>query len=286
MRKIKRFAALTAVALLAAGCPSECGGRKEARECILLAGSTSMEAYAAALAERYMELHGNVSVTVEFTGSEAGIAAVLGGSADIGNSSRVLKDDEKAAGAAENIVALDVIAVCVDPANPVEELTTKELAAVYRGDIVNWSEVGGRDMPIVVVGREAGSGTRSVFESLLGLSDSCDYANELDSNGAVTAKVLSTPGAVGYVSLGSTEAPVRLLRLDGAAPDAENVRNGSYVFTRPFVMATAGEISEQSRLLRSWFDFVLGEEGRSIAASAGLVPVSPLHGRRGDGDAG
>lgn len=240
---------------------------------IVMVGSTSMETFANALAERYMELHRDVTVTVEFAGSGSGIKAVLGGTADIGNSSRNLKDEEKAGGAFENIVALDGIAVCVDTSNTVRGLTKQQLIDIYSGTVTNWSAVGGQDAPIVVVGREAGSGTRNAFEEFLEIEDACNYANELDSTGAVMAKVASTPGAIGYVSLDVVDTSVIILQLDGVAPTAENIMGGRYALSRPFVMSTRGAISEQSDLLQSWFDFVLGEEGQEIASSVGLIPV-------------
>lgn len=240
---------------------------------IQMVGSTSMEKLANALSEVFMEKYPNVTVTAEFVGSGAGIEAVNNGTADIGNSSRNLKDEEKAAGAVENIVAIDGIAVCVDPSNTVTGLTKEQLINIYNGTITNWSEVGGNDAPIVVVGREAGSGTRGAFEELLELEDACAYANELDSTGAVMAKVASTPGAIGYVSLDVLDDTVIALDLEGVAATAENIKAGNYFLSRPFVMATKGEISEQSELVQAWFDFVMGEEGQEIAAEVGLITV-------------
>ena len=240
---------------------------------ILIAGSTSMGTYTQALAEKYMELHNDVAVTVEFVGSGAGVEAVLDGTADIGNSSRSLKAGEIEAGAVENIVAIDGIAVCVDPTNTVISLTRKQLTDIYTGTVTNWSEVGGRDMPIVVIGREAGSGTRGIFEEILGIEGTCAYANELDSTGAVMARVATVPGAIGYISLDVKDCTVVALSLDGVAPTPENIRAGSYCLSRPFVMATRGEISAQNGLIRDWFSYVLGEEGQGIAVSVGLIAV-------------
>ncbi len=240
---------------------------------IQMVGSTSMEKLANALAESFMEKYPNVTVTAEFVGSGAGIEAVTSGTADIGNSSRNLKDEEKSKGAVENVVAIDGIAVCVDPANTVEGLTKEQLSSIYLGETTNWSEVGGADAPIIVIGREAGSGTRGAFEELLDVADKCAYANELDSTGAVMAKVASTPGAIGYVSLDVVDDSVKALPLEGVEPTAENIKAGKYFLSRPFVMATRGEISEQSELVQTWFDFVLGEEGQSVAAQVGLITV-------------
>lgn len=240
---------------------------------IQMVGSTSMEKYANALAEEFMDQNTEVTVTVEFVGSGAGIESVNNGMADIGNSSRSLKEEEKNKGAVENIVALDGIAVCVDPSNVVSGLSMEQLVGIYSGEITNWSEVGGNDSPIVVIGREAGSGTRGAFEELLGLEDACAYVNELDSTGAVMAKVASTPGAIGYVSLDVLNDSVKGISLDGMEPTIENIKRGDYFLSRPFIMATKGEISEQSELIQAWFSYVYGEEGRAVAADVGLIPV-------------
>ena len=224
---------------------------------ISMVGSTSMEKLANALSEAFMEEYPEVTVTAEFVGSGAGIEAVTNGTADIGNSSRSLKDEEKAAGVVENVVAIDGIAVCVDPANEVADLTKEQLTNIYNGTVTNWKEIGGADEPIIVIGREAGSGTRGAFEELVDLKDACKYANELDSTGAVIAKVASTPGAIGYASLDALDDSVKALSLEGVEATAENIKAGNYFLSRPFVMATKGEISEQNDLVQAWFDFVL-----------------------------
>ena len=240
---------------------------------VSMSGSTSMEKLANAVAESFMEKYPNVTVTAEFTGSSAGIESVLAGSVDIGNSSRNLKDDEKSAGAAENIVAIDGIAVVADPANKVEDLTKDQLVSIYTGEIKNWSEVGGDDQAIVVVGREAGSGTRGAFEELLDIADACTYANELDSTGAVMAKVASTPGAIGYVSLDVVDDSVKALKLDGVDATEENIKAGNYALSRPFVMATKGEISEQKTEVQALFDYLSSDEGKALIKSVGLITV-------------
>ena len=240
---------------------------------ISMVGSTSMEKLANALSEAFMEEHPDVTVTAEFVGSGAGIEAVTNGTTDIGNSSRSLKDEEKAAGVVENVVAIDGIAVCVDPANEVADLTKEQLTNIYNGTVTNWKEVGGADEPIIVIGREAGSGTRGAFEELVDLVDGCKYANELDSTGAVIAKVASTPGAIGYASLDALDDSVKALSLEGVEATAENIKAGNYFLSRPFVMATKGEISEQNNLVQAWFDFVLGDEGQQVASEVGLITV-------------
>ena len=238
-----------------------------------MVGSTSMEKLANALSEAFMEEYPDVTVTAEFVGSGAGIEAVTNGTTDIGNSSRSLKDEEKAAGVVENVVAIDGIAVCVDPANEVADLTKEQLTNIYNGTVTNWKEVGGADEPIIVIGREAGSGTRGAFEELVDLVDGCKYANELDSTGAVIAKVASTPGAIGYASLDALDDSVKALSLEGVEATAENIKAGNYFLSRPFVMATKGEISEQNELVQALFDYLSSDEGKSVIAGVGLITV-------------
>lgn len=238
---------------------------------ITLAGSTSMEKFSNALAEAFMEKYPDVTVQAEFTGSSAGVEAVLGGQSDIGNSSRNLKDEEKGKGAVENIVAIDGIAVVTDPANTAADLTKEQLINIYNGTITNWKDAGGADQPVVVVGREAGSGTRGAFEEILKLEDACKYANELDSTGAVMAKVASTPGAIGYVSLDVIDDTVKALTLDGVEANEANIKSGDYFLSRPFVMATNGEISAQSDLVKALFDYVYSAEGDELIQSVGLI---------------
>lgn len=240
---------------------------------ISMAGSTSMEKLANAVAESFMAKYPDVTVTAEFTGSSAGIEAVTAGSVDIGNSSRALKDEEKAAGVVENIVAIDGIAVVVDPSNTVTGLSKDQLVSIYTGETKNWSELGGEDAPIVVVGREAGSGTRGAFEELLGIEDACAYASELDSTGAVIAKVASTPGAIGYASLDAIDDTVIAVSLEGTPATVENIKAGDYFLCRPFVMATMGEIKEQSEAVQELFAYLASEEGKEIIKGVGLITV-------------
>ena len=240
---------------------------------VTMAGSTSMEKLANALAESFMTKNPGVTVNAEFTGSSAGVESVTTGSVDIGNSSRALKDSEKKAGVVENIVAIDGIAVVVDPANTVTGLTKQQLTDIYTGVVKNWSEVGGEDSVIIVVGREAGSGTRGAFEEILEVEDACAYANELDSTGAVMAKVASTPGAIGYVSLDVIDESVTAVALDDVEPTVENIKSGSYFLSRPFVMATKGEIAQQSETVQAWFDYINSEEGKEVITAVGLITV-------------
>ncbi len=240
---------------------------------ITLVGSTSMEKLSNAVAEDFMNKNGGVTVTAEFVGSGAGIEAVTKKTADIGNSSRNLKDAEKEAGAVENIVAIDGIAVVLDKSNTVANLTKDQLIGIYTGVIRNWSELGGSNQPIVVVGREAGSGTRGAFEEILKVEDQCVYANELDNTGAVMAKVASTAGAIGYVSLDVVDDSVLVAGLEGVAATSENIKAGNYFLSRPFVMATKGEIGEQSELVQAFFEYMKSEDGRAIIEAVGLITV-------------
>lgn len=296
MNKFRKVFAVACVAGLAfTGCGSEAGSNttpttaptkaaddgntastptetvKELSGTIRLAGSTSMEKLATALQEAFMEENQSVTVQVEFSGSSAGIESLVAGSVDVGNSSRNLKESEKESGAVENIVAIDGIAVIVDKENTVVDLTKEELVSIYTGTVTNWSELGGTNQPIVVVGREAGSGTRGAFEELLGIEDACTYANELSSTGAVMATVAATPGAIGYVSLDVVDDSVIAVALNAVAATVENIKGGSYFLSRPFVMATMGEISEQSELVQAWFAFIESDAGKSIIQKVGLI---------------
>lgn len=247
-------------------------GGKDLSGTITMAGSTSMEKLANAVAEAFMEKYPSVTVTAEFTGSSAGVESVIAGSVDIGNASRNLKDSEVEAGAIENIVAIDGIAVVVDKTNTATGLTKEQLIGIYKGEIRNWSEVSGADMPIVVIGREAGSGTRGAFEEILEIEDACAYANEVDSTGAVMAKVASTPGAIGYVSLDVLNDTVTALPLEGVEPTAENIKAGSYFLSRPFVMATT-QSSGQNTNVVELFNYLSSEEGKELIESVGLITV-------------
>ncbi|MGN0246534.1 MAG: phosphate ABC transporter substrate-binding protein [Lachnospiraceae bacterium] len=238
---------------------------------ISLAGSTSMEKLCEAMSESFMEKYPGITVTVEYTGSGAGLESLASGSVDIGNSSRHLKDEELSGGAVENVVAIDGIAVIEDKENTVTDISAEDLAKIYTGEISNWSELGGKDEAIVVIGREAGSGTRDAFEELLEVADNCAYAQELDSTGAVLAKVASTPGAIGYVSLDVVDDSVIAISIDGTEPTEEKILAGNYLLSRPFVMATNGEISAQNDLVKTWFDYIKSEDGKAVISQVGLI---------------
>lgn len=240
---------------------------------ITMAGSTSMEKLANATAEGFMEKYPNVTISPEFTGSGAGIEALLAGTIQIGNSSRSLTDDEKAAGAVENIICLDGIAVITDTKNTITNLTKDQLAQVFSGAVTNWKDLGGADQPIVVVGRESGSGTRDAFEELVGIKDKSKYSNEINSTGGVLAKVASTPGAIGYVSLDVLDDTVKALSIDSTEPTVDNIKAGTYLLQRPFVMATKGQISEQDKLVQAFFGYLQSDEGKELIKSAGLITI-------------
>ena len=238
---------------------------------IKLAGSTSMEKLCEAMSESFMEKNPGVTVTVEYTGSGAGLESLAAGSVDIGNASRGLKDEEKASGEVENIVAIDGIAVITNKSCSIKDVTSKDLAKIYSGEITDWDELGGKEQPIVVIGREVGSGTRDAFEELLEVKDGCVYAQELDSTGAVLAKVAATPGAIGYVSLDVVDDTVSELKIDGVEPTEEEILAGNYMLQRPFVMATKGEISEQNELVQTWFNYINSDDGKEVIKQVGLI---------------
>ena len=275
LMKKKILSAICSVSLMAlaiTGCGSS--GKADSGSLggtVTLAGSTSMEKLCEAMSESFMEKYPGVTVTVEYTGSGAGLESLASGSVDIGNSSRHLKDEEKKTGAVENVVAIDGIAVITDKDNTVANLSSADLAKIYSGEIKNWSELGGKNEAIVVIGREAGSGTRDAFEELLSVTDKCVYAQELDSTGAVLAKVSSTPGAIGYVSLDVVDDSVNTLGVDGVEPTEEKILEGNYLLSRPFVMATKGELAEQKELVKVWFDYIGSDEGKNVIKQVGLI---------------
>ncbi|MEG0806664.1 MAG: phosphate ABC transporter substrate-binding protein [Lachnospiraceae bacterium] len=269
---------VTAVSMImvgAVGCGADSGqkpnGDAALSGTIAMAGSTSMEKLANALAEGFMEKNHKVKVTPEFTGSSAGLEALANKTVDIGNASRALSEEEQTAGAVENIVAIDGIAVILDKNNEISELTKEQLASIYKGEVTNWKDVGGKDAAIVVIGREAGSGTRDAFEEILEIADGCNYSNELDSTGAVLAKVAATPGAIGYVSLDILDDTVNTASIDGVEPTEENILADQYLLSRPFVMATNGTIEKQDKLVQAFFEFVQSEEGQTIIKNVGLI---------------
>lgn len=238
---------------------------------IVLNGSTSMNKLANALKEGFMTANPGVMVNVEFTGSGTGIQAAIDGTTDIGNSSRALKEEELQAGLVENIVAIDGIAIIVNKGVTVADISSEQLAKIYKGEIKNWSELGGKNEPIVVVGRESGSGTRGAFEELLEVEDVCEYAQEIDSTGGVLSTIANTGGAIGYISLDVIDDSVTIMAVDGVVASEENIVAGDYMLSRPFVMATKGTISEQNELVQAFFAYIESEEGQAIIKQVGLI---------------
>ena len=236
-------------------------------------GSTSMEKVIGALGEAFMEQNKGVTFTYNPTGSGSGITAVGEDRCDMGLSSRALKDDEKASGLKETVLALDGIAVIVNPANPVSDLDVETIAKIYTGEITNWKEVGGNDAEIVLIGREAGSGTRDGFESITDTKDSCKYRQELTSTGDVITTVSTNPDAIGYASLAALKDNVKALTVGGIAPTEDTVKDGSYVIQRPFVLVTK-DGAELSTAAQAFFDYATSADAADLIAAAGAVAVA------------
>ena len=236
-------------------------------------GSTSMEKVIGALGEAFMEANPDTTFTYNPTGSGSGIQAVQEGRCDIGLSSRALKDAEKEAGLTETVLAYDGIAMIVNPANPVEDLSLEQIADIYTGKITNWSEVGGNDSQIVLIGREAGSGTRGGFEEIVGVVDACQYRQELSSTGDVITTVAQNPDAIGYASLASVKDTVKALKVAGVTPSEATVKDGTYTIQRPFVLATkTGE--KLNDVAQAFFDYVTSADAGEIITAAGAVPAN------------
>ena len=236
-------------------------------------GSTSMEKVINSLGESFMAMNKDVKFTYNPTGSGSGIQAVSEGRCDIGLSSRALKDDEKASGLVETVVALDGIAIVVNPENPVSDLDIDTIAKIYTGEITNWKDVGGNDAEIVLIGREAGSGTRDGFESITDTKDACQYRQELTSTGDVINTVSQNPDAIGYASLSAVGDSVKALTVGGVEATEATVKDGSYVVQRPFVLVTK-EDTKLSPAAQAFFDYALSADAASIIAAAGAVAAN------------
>ena len=236
-------------------------------------GSTSMEKVIGALGERFMEDHPNTTFTYNPTGSGSGIQAVQEGRCQIGLSSRSLKEEELAAGLTGTVLAYDGIAVVVNPENPVTDLDTETIAQIFTGQITDWSQVGGQPGEIVLIGREAGSGTRDGFESITGTEDLCQYRQELTSTGDVITAVSQNPAAIGYASLASVKDTVKLLSVDGVLPSEETIRQGSYPIQRPFLLVTRSD-EPLGQTAQDFFDFALSPEAYELIAAAGVVSAN------------
>lgn len=236
-------------------------------------GSTSMGDVIAALTEGFNEINPDVQINYTGSGSGAGIEGVLAGTCDLGLSSRALSEDEKSQGAVENVIAKDGVAIVINPENTVTDLTTEQIAAIYTGEITNWSEVGGPDAEIAVLGRDSASGTRSAFEEILGIVDSCVYLNEYSSTGDVIGNVASNPNAIGYASLSAVDDSVVAVAVNGVTPTEETVADGSFAIQRPFVIVTV-EGTELSPAAKAFLDYAMSAEVADIIAAAGAVSAN------------
>ena len=234
-------------------------------------GSTSMEKVMSALQEAYAEKEPDVTVTYDPTGSGAGITGATDKTLDIGLSSRKLKDGET--GVTATTIALDGIAIIVNNANPVQDLTIDQIAKIATGEVTNWKDVGGEDAPIVLIGREAGSGTRDGFESIVGVTDKCQYAQELTSTGAVITGVAANNGAIGYASLSALKDTVKAVTVEGVACTEETVLDGTYKIQRPFNFVTNDSVTP-SNAVQSFIDFATSAEAADLIRAAGAVPMA------------
>ena len=266
---MKKMIAIMLVAVLMLCMLAGCGSTKNT---VATDGSTSMEKVIGALGEAFQNDTG-ISFTYNPTGSGSGIKAVQEGRCDIGLSSRELKDEETAAGLTGTVLAYDGIAIIVNPENSVSDLSLETIAKIYTGEITNWSEVGGNDVEIVLIGREAGSGTRDGFESITDTEDSCKYRQELTSTGDVITTVSQNPGAIGYASVASVNDTVKTLRVDGVTPTEETIKDGSYVVQRPFVLVTKAD-DELSESAQKFFDYITSSDANEIITAAGVVPAN------------
>ena len=266
---MKKIISLLTVAMLLVCTLIGCGDNKEA---VTTDGSTSMNKVIGALGEAF-EADTGITVTYNATGSGAGIQAVQEGRCDIGLASRNLKDDEKANGLEGTILAYDGIAIIVNPDNPVSDLDVETIAKIYIGEIKNWQEAGGNDAEIVLIGREAGSGTRDGFEAITDTEDQCQYRQELTSTGDVITTVASNPAAIGYASLASVKDTVKALTVDGIVPSEATIKDGSYVVQRPFVLVTKKNAT-LSESAQEFFDYITSEAANEIISSSGVVPAN------------
>lgn len=274
---MKKAIALALAAVIMTGALSGCGGKHDPAGAlsgsVSTDGSTSMAKVIGALGESFTEANPDVSFTYNPTGSGSGITAVHEGRCDIGLASRALKDSEKENGLTETVLAYDGIAMVVHPDNPVEDLSLKQIADIYTGRITNWKEVGGADAEIVLIGREAGSGTRDGFESVTGTKENCLYRQELTATGDVITTVSRNPGAIGYASLSALNDSVKALKVGGAAPGEAAVQDGSYTLQRPFMLVTRdGEALDP--VPQAFFDYITSPGVSGIISAADAVPAN------------
>ena len=271
---MKKLISLTLTALMAlalfAGCSS---ANDTAAGSVSTDGSTSMQEVIMALSESFQNDNSGITVTYNPTGSGSGITAVSEGRCDIGLASRALKAEEKAAGLKETVLALDGIAIIVNPENKVSDLSLEQIAKIYTGEITNWKDVGGDDAEIVLIGREAGSGTRDGFESITDTKDACKYRQELTSTGDVITTVAGNPNAIGYASLASVKDTVKALSVGGVAPTEATVSDGTYAVQRPFVLVTK-DGTELSAAAQKFFEYATSAAAADVISAAGAVPVA------------
>jgi len=285
---MKKFFTLALTAVMALSMLTACGSKDNASDdnkgeeggttaalsgTVSTDGSTSMEKVINSLGESFMAANKDVKFTYNPTGSGSGIQAVTEGRCDIGLSSRALKDDEKASGLVETVLAYDGIAIVVSPENPVSDLDVDTIAKIYTGEITNWKDVGGNDAEIVLIGREAGSGTRDGFETITGTSDACQYRQELTSTGDVITTVAQNPDAIGYASLASMKDTVKALSVGGIVPTEDSVKDGSYAIQRPFVLVTV-EGRALSECAQKFFEYITSSEAASLISAAGAVAAN------------
>ena len=279
---MKKIMTLALAAALALSVLTGCGAKEEAAASttpaasaelsgsVNLDGSTSMEKVVGILIESFNEIYPDVTISYNGSGSGAGITAAIDGTADMGLSSRELKDEEAGKGAVANLVALDGVAVVVNPENTVEDLTVAQIADIFSGKITNWAEVGGADGPIAVLGREPGSGTRGAFEEIVGVEDVCVYNAEYSSTGDVIGQVSTNPNAIGYASLSAVSEDVKAVKVDGVACTEDTVKDGSFPIQRPFLIVTK-EGAELSPAAESFLEYAQSAEVADLIAQAGAV---------------
>lgn len=273
MKKIQKWLGIALTAALSVTVLTGCSQQANMSGTVTTDGSTSMENVIGTLGEAFQNENGGVTFTYNPTGSSSGIQAVQEGRCDIGLSSRNLKDEEAANGLTATVLALDGIAVIVHPDNPVSDLDVETIAKLYTGEITNWKDVGGNDAPVVLIGREAGSGTRDGFESITGTEGACQYRQELTSTGDVVTAVAQNSDAIGYASLASVADSVKALSVGGVAPSEETVKDGSYPIQRPFVLVTKAD-TPLSEAAQAFFDFATSADAAPLIAQAGAVAVN------------
>ena len=267
---MKKFLSMMMAFLLIV--PAMTGCSSEGTKSVTTDGSTSMQKVIGGLGEAFQSETG-ISFTYNPTGSGSGIQAVEEGRCDIGLSSRELKDEEKNSGLVGTVLAYDGIALIVNTENTVKDLTLEQISKIYTGEIKNWSEVGGSDQEIVLIGREAGSGTRDGFESITDTEDKCAYRQQLTSTGDVITAVSQNPGAIGYASVASIKDTVKVVSVDGVMPSEETIKNGSYVVQRPFILVTSSK-TELSEPAQKFFDYITSEQAKNIISQAGVVSAN------------